>query len=264
MKKGLRIAILAAVSAGVIATVSLLDGAGRRARMLKTCSGIEVAVLDSVEMKFVTKADVKNLLVKEYGTFNGQRLDSVNLRRIEDILENRSAILKSEAYTTDDGILHVEIVQRAPILMFETSPGTGFFADETGYLYPLLKGYSEKVTRVDGAIPVNYESGYKGFAKTPKERRWIEGMVGMAHWLGANNAWESAIKRISVRGNGSLVLYPRVGKEMFVFGRPENYRDKFGKIELYYKKIAPNQEEDKGYRYVDVSIDGQIICRRKQ
>lgn len=264
MKKGLRILLLALAAVVFTVTVFLLDSGSRRERMLKTCSRLDVVVLDSTEMQFVTKSDVRKILLQDYGAFIGQRLDSVNLRKIEEVLEGRSGILGSEAYLTDDGILHIEITQRAPILMFETAPGTGFFADEKGYLFPLMKGYSEKVTKVEGKIPVAYEGGYKGFAKTAKERKWIVGMVSMAHWLEGNRAWESAIKRISVDAKGCLLLHPRVGNETFVFGRPEEFKEKFRRIELYYKKIAPNQEEGKGYRYVDVSIDGQIICRRKK
>lgn len=48
--------------------------------------------------------------------------------------------------------------------------------------------------------------------------------------------------------------------ERFDLGRPENFEKKFARIEKYYKFIAP-AKEGKAYRYVNVSIDGQIYCR---
>lgn len=262
MKRILRISLVVAILALSAAFIVIFDGESRRASHKQTCTGLQVTVLDSAQMQFVTKEDVKQYIKSGYGVYLGQRLDSVNLHKIEDILSERSAILRSEAYLTGDGILHVEITQRAPILRFEPSSGSGFFADETGYLYPLVKGYSDGVTKVDGAVPVAYQDGYKGYARTEKERQWIMGMVGMEKWLDGNRTWKNGIKRISVNGKGGLVLYPAAGVERFYFGRPENYREKFGRIGLYYTRIAP-ASADKGYRYVDVSIDGQIICRKK-
>ena len=65
-----------------------------------------------------------------------------------------------------------------------------------------------------------------------------------------------------MENDGRLVLVPRNGKERFRFGRPEEFASKFAKMEDYYKFIAPEKGEG-FYKYVDVSIDGQIICRQK-
>ena len=100
-----------------LAAVSVI--AGKQSRKQLTCKGLEVTVLDSLENDFVSAADVRRFLDKEYGTYLGTPLDSMNLSRVEDIIDGRSAVLKSEAFVTKDGILHIEVTHRKPIVRFQ-------------------------------------------------------------------------------------------------------------------------------------------------
>ena len=138
----------------------------------------------------------------------------------------------------------------------------GWYADSEGFLFPLQKNYTCRVPIVDGSIPVNFTPGYKGKAVTAKERKWVEGVLSLINYINHNRRWADAIVQIHVENDGRLVLVPRNGKERFRFGRPEEFASKFAKMEDYYKFIAPEKGEG-FYKYVDVSIDGQIICRQK-
>ena len=75
------------------------------------------------------------------------------------------------------------------------------------------------------------------------------------------NKWEERISSISVSPSGMLTLVPEEGKEHFIFGRPENIEEKFGKMNEYYKRIKPAVEEGL-YSSVNVQYKGQIICRK--
>jgi len=256
-----RILLTILITLAVVMLIAILSIISGQKRHEKTCSGVEIVVLDSLKLQFVTKEDVKNILDKDYGTFVGQRLDSVNLRKIESMLDGRSAISKSEAYTTaEDGILHIEVTQREPILMFKTTDG-GFYADENGWIFPLQGNYTTNGTIIEGNIPIHVEADYKGQPKTEKEREWLSGIIDMMKYLKKNKQWEYAISRISVNEDGDLVMHPRKGKEAFVFGHPDNFADKFRRMEEYYTTIAPTKDEGY-YSTVNVKYDGQIICRQ--
>lgn len=261
MNKAVRISISAAVLAAVVMILVLLSSQSRQIRHETTCTGLKVEILDSARLGFVTKDDVRGLLAKEYGVFMGQRLDSVGLARIEKILDGRSAVLKSQAYTTPDGILHIEVTQREPIVMFNNGV-VKYYADETGYIFPLVEGYETKVPVISGSIPMEIPLGYKGVPKTAREVQWLRGIVSMLRYLDSDKSWNSALKSITVDGKGDLVLYPVKGKERFVFGRPEDFKDKFRRLEDYYRYIVPTKDEGY-YTIVNVKFDGQIVCRRK-
>ena len=102
----------------------------KRGRM--ACTGVEVTVLDSMKNSFVDSRDILSYLRSEYGDFTGKNVDSISLIRIEKDVDARSAVRKSEAYITKDGILHVDITQREPAVRFQKGEA-GFYADAEGF-----------------------------------------------------------------------------------------------------------------------------------
>lgn len=250
------------VAAGILAVSGLLvmwlDALSSAECHGRTIDKVEVAVTDSTLRSFVRTADVEKVLQEECGTLVGLRQDSVKLRGIESTLEGRGAILSSDVYTTPDGILHVEVTQREPVIMFDTGSAR-YYADRDGFMFPLAGDGDERVTVIDGTLPITIHDGFKGRPDSEEERGWLDGMISMMEWLKYKTTWAGAIKRISIDGDGELVLYPREGKERFLFGQPTDIAAKFSRMEDYYRFIVPSK--DAGfYGTVNVKFDRQIVC----
>ena len=223
-----------------------------------TCNGLEAIISDSTQRKFVSPDDIKDWMA-DYGTYLGLRLDSVDLKKVETVIDGKSAVRKSQAWLTDDGGLHVSITQREPVVRFQSASG-GFYADADGYLFPLQLRHTVRVPVVDGSLPVKLGQGFKGEPQTDAEKQWVSSVLGLVRWLGARSEWNDLVGQITVRKDGNLVLIPREGQEQFVFGSPTDIDAKFSRIRKYYESVAPAQE--KPYRTVDVRFDDQIICRK--
>ena len=71
--------------------------AGSASRTSLKCSRLEVVVADSIRNGFVSKADIRQYLDKEYGQYIGIPIDSLDLTKIEKIIDGRSAVMKSQA-----------------------------------------------------------------------------------------------------------------------------------------------------------------------
>jgi cell division protein FtsQ len=211
--------------------------------------------------RFITPREIRTFLDEELeGGYIGVQIDSINLTRIEEILDGKSAILKSQAFTTKDSILNVVVTQKKPIVRFQK--GTkGFYAVEDCSLFPLQSTYTSHVMVVDGYIPLKIEHGYLGKPDTEEGCRWLKGIVGLVKYINASRTWQSKIVQITVQEDGDLVLIPREGHERFLFGQACEVEKKFEKMELYYKGIREEKGED-AYRTVDLRFEGQIICRK--
>ncbi len=233
--------------------------AGTACRGPLKCTGLNVVIADSSVNRFVSKADVRKYLDKEYGTYIGEALDSLNLTRIEKIIDGRSAVHKSQAYTTRDGLLNVTVTQRTPIVRFQKADG-GFYADADGFLFPLQSSYSYRVQVVDGDIPLKANSGYKGELTDEKEKKWLKEILEVVGYIDRSKVWKDKIVQITVSDGGELTLVPREGNERFLFGQPTEIEEKFEKMELYYSHILPEKGSD-AYTTVSVEYDNQIICR---
>ena len=82
--------------------VAFIAGVSCRAPL--TCKGLNVVISDSLTNRFVSAEDVRKYIDSEFGEYVGCHIDSIDLRKVEEILDGKSAVLKSEAYTTPDGM----------------------------------------------------------------------------------------------------------------------------------------------------------------
>lgn len=231
----------------------------REGRLQKTCERLQVEFTDS--LKFVSEKNVRDYIDKAYGRYIGSRIDSVELDKIESLLESKSAIMNCEAWTTDDGTLHVGISQRTPSLRLMYSDTEGFYCDATGYIFPLHSTYTAPVPTIKGNIPVRPEKGYKGFAEKESERKWLQGLLSMQEYIDKNAKRKDLVKEVSVANNGDLILSTTAGEETFIFGRACDIEEKFDKIDKYYAYIRPNKTEE-NYKIVNLKYKKQIICRK--
>lgn len=239
------------ISFAVLLTAALVASymLGASHRKPITCKGLSICIPDSAANQFIRPDEVRKILDSEYNGYIGLPIDEIDLTKIESILDGKSAIYKSEAYATKDSMLNVTITQRKPIVRFQKG-SKGFYADETGYLFPLQSTYASHVQVVDGAIPLNNEE-------------WLERMIRLVRHIDDSKVWKDKIVQITVEEDGNLTLVPRDGKEKFIFGHPTDIESKFKKMELYYKAIKPSKT-DKDYRWVDIRFDGQIVCREEK
>ena len=251
------LALLLTVACMAVLLVVLRASAKERHQVL--CKDVAVTITDSLERRFVTKQDVKDFL-KEYGNYNGQRIDSVDLKRIENLLEGRSAIRNCEAYVTGDGVLHIGVSQREPVVRFQTA-GNGYYADREGFIFPLQKNDAARVPVIDGAVPLKVARGYKGRPGSEAERRWLAEAIRLVGYIGQDKTWNHFFGQATVLPGGDFVLVPNEGRERFLFGPARDLEAKFGRIRTYYEAVVPAGEPDR-YGSVNVKFDKQIICKK--
>lgn len=235
---------------------------GRSDRRQIRCTKISVTVEDSAAVKFVGGKVVFGYLISEYKGILGMPIDSIDLKKVEDILDGKSAILSNDAYITKDGVLHVSVTQRKPLVRFQTNR-YGFYCDEDGYLFPLEESFISNIQIVDGQIPIDTADCRMGRPEDPEDSKWLDNVVDMVKFINSSPIWKDRIVQISCGSDGELTLVPESGKEKFLFGPPEDIREKFEKMELYYTNIAAGKEEGY-YNSVDLRFADQIICRNRK
>ena len=248
------------ICAAVLATTVVCSFlAGRQFRTSRICERLEVNIKDSLENSFVSAADVKVFLYKGYGQYTGICIDSINLSKIEEIVNSRSAVQKSQAYVSKDGTLHIDVTQRKPVVRFQKKDG-GFYADAQGYIFPLQSSFASHVQIIDGHVPLAANSGYKGEITDPEEKKWFFEMMNLVNFLESRSEWRDKIVQIHILEDRDIVLIPREGNERFILGQPHSLEDKFMRMKKYYTAVLP-EKGSKKYKVVDLRFKGQLVCR---
>lgn len=231
-----------AVLAALLFCYAVIYRAAVQARHLRTCERLNVELAD--EGKFLTEEDIKEYIIKYYGTYMGRRLDSLNLFRIEKALRTRHAVRECQAWLCDDGTLSVRIYQRRPVVRFQKG-SNGFYADASGFLFPLQRRHTVNVPVIEGNIPL-------------EDKDWIRGALEMINYIEESRIWRGNIVQASVDRGGEICLVPREGPEKFLIGRPKGIKEKFARMEEYYRSVKPL---DKNYKIINVKYTDQIICK---
>ncbi|HIZ86080.1 MAG TPA: cell division protein FtsQ [Candidatus Coprenecus stercoravium] len=221
------------------------------------CTGISVRILDSTVNRFVSEEEIKSIISSSAVNPAGKLRSEVRLHDIETLLDNRSAIKKSDVSLSKDGILDIRITQRRPLLRIQTGNG-GYYIDDTGYIFPWVSSFTSYVPVVTGHIPVKLKEGYRG-VPGDAGKEWVEQVIALAGWLDRHPVWNAQIQQIYVESNGDIVFYNAIGDQKIIFGAIDNIEYKFAKLRAFYKEIVPEYGWER-YKEVNLKFSNQIVC----
>lgn len=225
----------------------------RSERASRVCSAVSLTVLDSLETSII---DRNKLLEEAADRMIDRNCDSIDLFALEKRLRSMGGIRTAEVYSVRGGEkVIVEITQRKPVIRFQNG-NERHYADSDGYLFPVNNASDVQI--VTGNLPLNLPDGYKGFSEN--QGRWIKSMIALAEFVDGNSYWKKTIEQIEVDSNGDIILYSSLDSRRIIFGRPDDIRTKFRKLEAFYRNILPEAGEE-SYKTVNLKYKNQIICK---
>ena len=210
------------------------------------CKGVKIVIAQEGDAGFLTVDDVRKLLTVDQLNPTGLMMDEVNTRLIEDKLASKELVESAECYKAQDGMVHVIIKQRIPVIRVMGDNGDDYFLDNHGQRMPRTD-YSCNLLVATGHINMKY--GEKVLAP-------------VANILRKSEFWNDQIVQLNVLGDGTMELIPRVGDHIIYIGQPTNLRSKLDRLWKFYV-YGLNQAGWNKYSRINVEFDNQIICKRK-
>jgi cell division protein FtsQ len=223
------------------------------------CHGVQIEVCDSAVNRFVSPARVSGILSRDTVKIIGEYLSKLNLFKLEQLLNRHSVIKDTDVFTSIDGVLHIHIYQRRPVVRLQT-PTHGFYIDETGYVFPLSSDYTSFVPVVTGNIPMTISRGYRGVI--PERETFLKELYAFAMFLDRNEFWRAQIAQVHVEKASEVVLTPCEGRETIHLGALSGYEYKLDKLMALYRNIYPANVVSP-YSDIDLRYSNQIVCKRK-
>lgn len=252
------LALLIALFGAYFYFASLLKVKGKENDL---CTSVRVTIVDSTLNRFVSISEVEDLITQSNLPSIGKPIKEVNPYLLEELLKKRSAIKESDVAIDRDGVLHIEITQRRPLLRIESSNG-GFYVDENCYVFPLVNTFTSYVPIVTGDIPLSLNSNLRG-KLNEKEEEWLSLMLKIGEYIEKDPLWRAQIQQIDIQNNGDIVLYTRVGDQTIVLGNGENFKENFHKLELFYRNIVPLKGWNR-YSTINLKYLDQVVCTVKE
>jgi cell division protein FtsQ len=251
--------LLPAVAALFLAYLVASAGLVADRQQALVCHSLQIKVRDSAVSRFITPAAVSRILARDAGKITGEYMANLDACHLEQLLNRNSVVRNTEVFSSIDGVLHVDVYQRRPLVRLQT-PTRGFYIDETGYIFPLSGVYTSYVPVVTGNIPAGIAPGYKG--PLPAREKFLQQLYDFARFLDKHAFWASQIVQVHVKSPSDITLVPREGREAIHLGALDGFEYKLGKLEAFYRNARPAGLKSP-YSDIDLRYGNQVICKRK-
>jgi cell division protein FtsQ len=247
--------LLAAVLVTLLGTVSLRE---RRV----PCRAIAAHIPDSLDLGFVTGDEVKMLVIKSQGEILGKPLKNINTKKLEKDLMKHPYIREAQAYKDVNGVLHVEVIQRKPVVKVYLRGGSILFIDDRGYLLPFSRKYPVHLLVASGDLSLSGGIGkYRTVEDLPAGHR-LRDIYNMALFIEQHPFWQAQTEQLYVTRDGEYRMTPRVGSHAIILGDARDFEKKLRNLYALYTHALNNLGWNI-YTEINLKFKNQIVCTRR-
>lgn len=210
------------------------------------CIKIDAKVNNDSPNVLITNEGLNDIVMHSFPDLKGTKLVDLPLYDMERIIEQSAVVKRCDMYTTPGGVLHVEILQREPIMHVFTSTSS-YYMDEESYRIVARSDMRSNVVVVNGNVGALLEA---------------EDLIKLCKFINEDSFWRAQIEQIYVNDKFEYILVPRVGDHIVEFGGIDNMETKFKNLHALYTK-GWNLQEWNLYKIVNLKYNGQIVCTKR-
>jgi cell division protein FtsQ len=258
MKKLLKILLIIPVLYIIIIPVYMARSTNSR-----PCGGVVIDISDSTGYHFVTKRQLLDLAYGNSGRIAGKPVKEVSVSAIESRINVLRELKKAEVYMTVDGIIHVFVEQRNPVMRVMPGDGGDYFVDEEGVVMRRRNLYNPRLHIIEGNVNISAAMlNGVSILDTSIKRSILKDIYPLVNYINDDKFWSAQIDQIYVDGNDEIDLIPRAGNQQIHLGTTENYEGKLRNLEAFYDEVLPEVGWNK-YSLINLEFKDQIVCKKR-
>lgn len=216
------------------------------------CKGLTISIKGGEKNRFIEDKDVEQLMLKTAGgDIKGQSVESIDLNRLEQVLEKNVWISSAELWFDSQDQLHVSVVEKEPVARVFTNEGASFYIDSAGARLPLSDQLSARVPVFTG-FPDKKVLGEKDSMLLNDIRR-------TAAFILHDDFWMAQVSQIDITPKRNLEMIPVVGSHIVKLGKGDEIEKKFRRLMIFYQQVMSKTGFNK-YKMIDVQYEGQVVA----
>ncbi|WP_316759716.1 cell division protein FtsQ [Pedobacter aquatilis] len=206
---------------------------------------------------FIEREEVDQILREDQGVLIGRSLEKINIHQIEKKLQANPYIGFAKVYVDMDGVLHIEIKQRQPILRILNLTGQDFYIDNDGLKMPISPNFTANVLVATGNIQEVF-----GTRVDTLRTQMARDLYKTAQYFKKDTLWDNQIEQIIVDTKNDIQLIPRVGNQRIILGTADSLDKKMKNLLVFYKQAMP-QVGWETYKTINIKYTNQIIGEKR-
>ena len=223
----------------------------------QTVKCTDVKILIPGADNFIEREEIDAILKEDQGVLLGRNLENINIHKIEKKLQSNPYIGFAKVYVDMDGVLHIEVKQRQPILRILNENGQDFYIDNDGLKMPISSNFTANVLVATGHITEVF-----GSRVDTLHTQLARDLYKTAQYIKQDTLWDAQIEQIVVDQKNDIELIPRVGNQRIVLGNADSLEKKMKNLLLFYKKAMPQVGWDT-YKTINIKYTNQIVCEKR-
>ncbi|MFW0717044.1 cell division protein FtsQ/DivIB [Pedobacter sp. N23S346] len=223
----------------------------------QTVKCTDVKILIPGADNFIEREEIDAILKEDQGVLLGRNLERINIHQIEKKLQSNPYIGFAKVYVDMDGVLHIEVKQRQPIVRILNETGQDFYIDNDGLKMPISSNFTANVLVATGHI-----SEVFGSRVDTLHTKLARDLYKTAQYIKKDTLWDAQIEQIVVDQQNDMELIPRVGNQRIILGNADSLEKKMNNLLIFYKKAMP-QVGWEAYRTINIKYSNQIVCQRR-
>lgn len=237
---------------GIVALMSFIEY--KKAGVV--CTDVKVYIPGN--QYFIDKDEVDNILEVKSNALIGHKLEDINIQALETRLRSNPFIESAKVYMEMDGVIHVEISQRQPILRVVNKFDQDFYLDQHGLKMPLSQNFTAKVLVATGEIDELF-----GNRVDSLHNDITKDLFKTADFIRKDSLWSAQIVQIYVNTNHEIELIPRVGNHRILLGNADSLSIRFNNLLAFYKQALPKVGQD-AYKVINIKYANQVVGIKNQ
>ena len=237
---------------GVVVLMSFVD----RKKHTVTCTNIKILIPGADN--FIEREEIDAILKQSQGQLIGRQLEGINLQEIEKKMKANPYIAMATVYADMDGVIHVEVKQRQPILRVINSGGQDYYIDSDGLKMPVSPNFTANVLAANG----NILEHFGGKVDTLITKLAVD-LYTTAAFIKRDTLWDAQIEQLYVNEKKEIELIPRVGNQRIILGSADSLDVKMRNLLAFYKQAMPKVGWDT-YKTINIKYTNQVVCEKSK
>lgn len=263
-RKVLNISLLVLSIAGLLILVGFVESSQRQVK----CKGLEIEIDYQGGEEFINKRELAASINKLHGdSLLEMSLTSVNVELVRKAVLNNVYTESGLVYTTVDGLIKINLIQRRPVLRVINSYGEHFFLASDGYMIPTSMLNSARVPLAHGLISEHYNPAHDLIPSRPLDEE-IDGCITvmqklylLGNYIKDDEFLQAFVEEIYVNHFGEFEIIPKTTGHIIIFGGIEDMEGKFDNLKAFYTQ-ALKEKGWKKYKIINIKYKNQVICTK--
>ncbi|MFD0976447.1 cell division protein FtsQ/DivIB [Salinimicrobium gaetbulicola] len=195
------------------------------------------------ENLYLTEEAVNKLLIQNEVKVSSIGKETLDLNRVETLLEAHDMIENAEVFMTVDGKMGAAITQRKPLArVMGRAP---YYMDRNGLKMPLSQYYSARVPIVTGV-----------------SEDLLPEVHPLVSYIRNDEFLTKHVTELNRLSNGKYVIRLRQLDFVVLFGAVSEIETKFMNFKAFYQKAMKDKKLN-AYKKVDLQFGDQVVCTKK-